>query len=200
MTNTESTTADTTDTAAAYAALSSTTATGERADILESLRTARFFLRHTVDGLTDEQARLTPTASELSLGGLIKHVASTEAGWADFVERGTEAMPAVEGDYGDLDPNSELMQQWQNEFRLLPNETLADVLARYDEVAARTDALVESLPDLGVSHPLPPAPWFAPGATRSARRVFVHIVAETAQHSGHADIIRETIDGQKTMG
>ena len=67
-------------------------------------------------------------------------------------------------------------------------------------MAARTDALVESLPDLGASHPLPPAPWFAPGATRSARRVFMHIVAETAQHSGHADIIRETIDGQKTMG
>ncbi len=196
MTNTESTNADT-DTAAAYAALSSTTATGERADILESLRTARFFLRHTVEGLTDEQARLTPTASELSLGGLIKHVASTEAGWADFVERGTEAMPAVEGE---IDPDSDLAREWANEFRMLPDETLADVLARYERVAARTDALVESLPDLGVSHPLPPAPWFAPGATRSARRVFVHIVAETAQHSGHADIIRETIDGQKTMG
>ncbi len=196
MTNTESTNADT-DTAAAYAALSSTTATGERADILESLRTARFFLRHTVEGLTDEQARLTPTASELSLGGLIKHVASTEAGWADFVERGTEAMPAVEGE---IDPESDLAREWANEFRMLPDETLADVLARYERIAARTDALVESLPDLGVSHPLPPAPWFAPGATRSARRVFVHIVAETAQHSGHADIIRETIDGQKTMG
>ncbi len=196
MTNTESTNADT-DTAAAYAALSSTTATGERADILESLRTARFFLRHTVEGLTDEQARLTPTVSELSLGGLIKHVAYAEAGWVDFVERGTEAMPAVEGE---IDPDSELAKRWANEFRMLPDETLADVLAEYERVAARTDALVESLPDLGVSHPLPPAPWFAPGATRSARRVFVHIVAETAQHSGHADIIRETIDGQKTMG
>ena len=195
MTNTESTTD--TDTAAAYAALSSGTTTGERADLLESLRTARFFLRHTVGGLTDEQARLTPTASELSLGGLIKHVASIEAGWADFVERGTEAMPAVEGE---IDPDSELARRWANEFRMLPEETLADVLAEYERVAARTDALVESLPDLGVSHPLPPAPWFAPGATRSARRVFVHIVAETAQHSGHADIIRETIDGQKTMG
>ena len=195
MTNTESTTD--TDTAAAYAALSSGTTTGERADLLESLRTARFFLRHTVEGLTDEQARLTPTASELSLGGLIKHVASTEAGWVDFVERGTEAMPGVEGE---IDPDSELAQRWANEFRMLPDETLADVLARYERVAARTDALVGSLPDLGVSHPLPPAPWFAPGATRSARRVFVHIVAETAQHSGHADIIRETIDGQKTMG
>ena len=46
----------------------------------------------------------------------------------------------------------------------------------------------------------PGAPWFEPGATRSARRVFLHVVAETAQHAGHADILREAIDGQKTMG
>jgi hypothetical protein len=195
MTNTES--AAETDTAAAYAALSSGTATGERADILETLRTHRFFLRHTVEGLTDEQARLAPTASELTLGGLIKHVAATESSWVDFIERGTEAMAMPEGEF---DPNSELAQEWANVFKMLPHETLADVLARYEGVAARTDALVESLPDLDLSHPLPPAPWFAPGATRSARRVFLHIVAETAQHSGHADIIRETIDGQKTMG
>jgi hypothetical protein len=195
MTNTESATE--TDTAAAAAALSSGNATGERADILETLRTHRFFLRHTVEGLTDEQARLAPTASELTLGGLIKHVAATESSWVDFIERGTEAMAMPEGEF---DPNSELAQEWANEFKMLPHETLADVLARYEGVAARTDALVESIPDLDLSHPLPPAPWFAPGATRSARRVFLHIVAETAQHSGHADIIRETIDGQKTMG
>ena len=195
MTNTESATE--TDTAAAHAALSSGTATGERADILETLRTHRFFLRHTVEGLTDDQARLAPTASELTLGGLIKHVAATESSWVDFIERGTEAMAMPEGEF---DPNSELAREWANEFKLLPDETLADVLARYERVAARTDGLVESLPDLDLSHPLPPAPWFAPGATRSARRVFLHIVAETAQHSGHADIIRETIDGQKTMG
>ena len=187
------------DTASDAAALTGG-ATGERADILEALRTHRYFLRHTVDGLTDDQARLTPTASALSLGGLIKHVASTESGWVDFIERGPEAMPSVEGDYEDLDPNSELMQEWANAFRLLPDETLADVLAEYERVAARTDALVESLPDLDAAHPLPSAPWFPPGATRSARRVFVHIVAETAQHAGHADIIRESIDGQKTMG
>ena len=148
-------------------------------------------------GLTDEQARLTPTASELTLGGLIKHVASTESGWADFIEKGPAAMPSVEGE---IRPELGAAEQWANEFKLLPDETLADVLARYEQVAARTDALVESLPDLDLAHPLPPAPWFAPGATRSARRVFLHIVAETAQHSGHADIIRETIDGQKTMG
>jgi hypothetical protein len=67
-------------------------------------------------------------------------------------------------------------------------------------VAATTDALVASLPDLDADHPLPQAPWFAPGAAWSARRVLLHIIAETAQHAGHADILRESLDGQKTMG
>jgi hypothetical protein len=85
-------------------------------------------------------------------------------------------------------------------FRLLPGETLAGVLAQYAEVAARTDELVRTLPGLNVSHPLPEAPWFPPGARWTARRVLIHIVAETAQHAGHADIIREALDGARSMG
>ena len=57
----------------------------ERDDLLESLAAHRGFLRYTVAGITDEQARLRTTASELTLGGLIKHVALTEKGWADFI-------------------------------------------------------------------------------------------------------------------
>ena len=53
---------------------------------------------------------------------------------------------------------------------------------------------------LDVAHPLPEAPWFPAGATRSARRVFVHIVGETAQHAGHADILREALDGRTPTG
>ncbi|WP_116452991.1 DinB family protein [Blastococcus litoris] len=169
-----------------------TTLTAERADLLETLATHRYFLRHTVQGLTDEQARLRPTASELTLGGLIKHVAHTEEMWADFVLDGPTAMGA-----GD-DP--EQLEKWAAEFRMGPDETLEGLLARYAEVAERTDELVRTVPDLDASHPLPPAPWFRPGAVRSARRVFLHVVAETAQHAGHADILRESIDGQKTMG
>ena len=63
----------------------------ERVALLEALAQQRYFFLHTVDGLTDEQARLTPTASELCLGGLVKHVALTERGWTDFVEHGTMA-------------------------------------------------------------------------------------------------------------
>jgi hypothetical protein len=171
---------------------STATTTGERADLLETLAAHRHFLRFTVRGLTDEQARMRPTASELTLGGLLKHVAHTEANWVRFIVEGTEAMATPTDAAG--------FEKWAEEFRLLPDETLDGVLAEYEEIARRTDELVGTLPDLDVSHPLPEAPWFRPGARRSARRVFLHIVAETAQHAGHADILRETLDGQKTMG
>src|SRR3954447_332504 len=65
---------------------------GERADILELLRTRRAFLRQTVDGMSDAQAASRPTVSELCLGGLIKHVAHTEAGWARFIIDGPSAL------------------------------------------------------------------------------------------------------------
>jgi hypothetical protein len=85
-------------------------------------------------------------------------------------------------------------------FQLQPGETLAGVLAHYDEVARHTDELIAGLPDLDASQPLPSAPWFEPGARWSARRALAQILAETAQHSGHADIIREALDGAKSMG
>jgi hypothetical protein len=78
-------------------------------------------------------------------------------------------------------------------------DTLAGLLAEYERVALHTDELVGTL-DLDRSHPLPEAPWFEPGASWSVRRVLLHVIAETAQHAGHADILRESIDGSKTMG
>ncbi len=158
----------------------------EKSDLLETLRKHRGFLLHTVDGLTEEQARATPTASELCLGGLIKHVAGVEHRWMLFATGGAEAMEAVPND-------------WENQFRMLDGETLAGHVAEFRRVAAETDALIDKL-DLDASHPLPSAPWFEPGAAWTVRRVLLHLIAETSQHAGHADIIRETIDGQKTMG
>ncbi|MEU9579272.1 DinB family protein [Streptomyces chilikensis] len=170
------------------------TLTGERADLLEVLARHREFLRVTTRGLTDDQARLRTTAGELCLGGLVKHVAAVEKGWVDFILEGPSSM-------GDFTAMTEAdLAARAAEFQLLPDETLAGVLDAYAEVAARTDGLVATLPDLDASHPLPKAPWFEAGGRWSARRTLLHIVAETAQHAGHADIIRESLDGAKTMG
>ncbi|MEE6309055.1 DinB family protein [Plantactinospora veratri] len=166
--------------------------TGERADLLESLGKARFFLRFTARELTDEQAATRSTASELCVGGLIKHVTAMERQWARFIVEGGSAMPT-----GD-DPAA--YAEHATGFRMLPGETLAGLLAEYEEVARHTEELARSLPDLDAAHELPPAPWFEPGARWSARRVLQHVIAETAQHAGHADIIRESLDGARSMG
>lgn len=172
----------------------------ERADLVESLRRHRGFLRFTVQGITDEQARRRTTASELTLGGLIKHVATTEATWAAFVTEGAAPSPAIDWATVDWSNPPPELAAWNDGHRMLDTETLADLMAGYDEVAARTDELVRTVPDLDASQKLPEAPWFEAGAEWSARRTFLHIIAESAQHAGHADIIREALDGQKTMG
>ena len=169
----------------------STVTSLERKDLRDALVRQRDLLLRTVRGLTDAQARLTPTASQLCLGGIIKHVALVEEGWVRFIEEG----PARQGP-----PDEAAYEAHAAGFRMADGETLPVLLARYDAVARYTDELVTTLPSLDASHPLPEAPWFEPGARWSARQALVHIVAETAQHAGHADIIRETIDGGKTMG
>ena len=168
----------------------------DRRDLLEALTTHRALFRGTTDGLTDAQAAHRSTVSELCIGGLIKHVTETERAWAGFMIDGNLGGDWTEGDAASADA----VDAYANGFRMLPGETLAGLLAEYEAVAAATDAHVATMPDLDLSHPLPQAPWFEPGATRSARRVLMHIVAETAQHAGHADIIREAIDGKKSMG
>ena len=117
----------------------------------------RYFLRFTARDLTDEQARQRTTVSELSLGGLIKHVAARRAGLGGLHPGG----PVGAGRLGAMTEAD--CARRADEFRLLPGETLAGVLADYEEVAQRTDELVASLPDLDVAHPLPKAPWFPPG-------------------------------------
>ena len=167
------------------------TPAGERADILASLAHARRFLRLTTRDLDDEQAARRTTVSALCLGGLIKHVTIVEERWAAFVLEGPSVFPPIDAASFD---------QHARGFHMDDGETLAGLLERYEAVAAATDELVRSLPDLDADHPLPEAPWNEPGARWTARRVMLHIVAETAQHAGHADIIREALDGAKSMG
>jgi len=166
--------------------------TGERAELAETLAKHRFLLRQTTQGIADEQAGQRPTVSELCLGGIIKHVTQAERGWARFIVEGPSD--------SDVTADEESVQSYLDGFKMLPGETLASLLDDYQAVAAATDELLRTLPSLDAAHPLPEAPWFPPGATWSARRVLLHLIAETAQHAGHADIIRETLDGAKTMG
>jgi uncharacterized damage-inducible protein DinB len=161
-------------------------ASTELTDLLSTLAKHRGFLRFTVRGISDEQARQTPTASALSLGGLIKHVRTVEENWMRFAVGGAELMESEQAD-------------WVNGFRMLADETLEGLLDAYEETAAKTERLLRDL-DLNTAHPLPAAPWFEAGASWTVRRVVLHLIAETSQHAGHADILRETIDGQKTMG
>jgi uncharacterized damage-inducible protein DinB len=168
------------------------TLTGERADLAETLTKARGFLRFTARDLTDEQAAERSTVSALSVGGIIKHVTAVERNWASFIVEG----PATAGSWDDPDR----MQAYLDGFRMLPGETLAGLLDDYAAAAGETDELLAALPDLDAVQPLPEAPWHPKGASWSARRVLLHVIAETSHHAGHADIIRESIDGAKTMG
>ena len=164
--------------------------TGERADLLAALAKQRHFLRFTARDLTDEQAAQRSTASELSVGGIIKHVTLTERRWIRFIHDGPAAMSWSEAG----------MSGWMAGFRMVAGDTLAGLLQAYEQVAQETAEVVATLPDLDAAQPLPEAPWYEPGATWSARRVLLHLIAETSQHAGHADVIREAIDGQRTMG
>ena len=179
------------------------TLTGERRDLVESLRVHRGFLLQTLQGLTEEQALTRTTFSVLNLAGLVKHVANTEAGWLAFAKEGPSAMsmewPEIDWDDPVIKQRMADGDMRHDEFNLLGDETLESTLEFYAKVADETDAFLAEA-DLDVSHPLPEAPWFAPGATRSVRRVAMHLVGETAQHAGHADFLREAIDGAKTMG
>jgi hypothetical protein len=178
----------------------------ERAELLAELATVRLALTSTTRGLSDEQVGERPTVSALCLGGLIKHVASTEEGWLRFVVEGPSAMRYDLPDgvtWADfMAGTAREFPQWaidhQNDFRMLPGETLVGVVRRYEQVAARSEEIIAAVPDLSATHPLPEAPWNEPGAVRSVRRVLLHVIAETAQHAGHADIVRETLDGQKS--
>lgn len=175
----------------------------ERADLLAALASARAALVRTTAGLDDEQAAARPTVSALCLGGLVKHVAAMEENWLRFVLEGPSAMDFSLPDgvtWADITAGTAReFPQWLTEhatgFQLLAGESLAGVLAHYERVAARTEEVIAAVPDLSATHPLPAAPWHEPGTVYSVRRVLTHLISETAQHAGHADILRETLDG-----
>jgi uncharacterized damage-inducible protein DinB len=152
----------------------------ERDGLLTFLAQQRLVLTLAAYGLTDEQARATPTAGTLSVGGLIKHVAGVESHWIDIVlQQAGQAMDYEDG------------------FILRADQTLAEVVEQYEAVARRTEEVIAGIADLGQPVPVPKGvPWFPEDIDAwSVRWVLLHLIQETCRHAGHADIVREAVDG-----
>lgn len=154
----------------------------ERSGLLAFLAQQRYVLRIAAYGLTDERARLAPSASSLSVGGLIKHVTAVERSWVNLIV----GLPMTGPD-----------EDYAEGFRFGPDETLTGALEEYDQVAARTEAVIADVADLGRPVPVPEGvPWFPKDVEAwSVRWVLLHLIQETARHTGHADIVRESVDG-----
>jgi hypothetical protein len=158
--------------------------TDEHDLLLGYLAQQREVLRLTAYGLTDEQARAAKAApSPLTVGGLIKHVALTEQGWIDIVAR--RQRPSGGQD------------EYVEGFTMGAGETLDDLFRFSDQVAVETEGVVRGIADLGQAVPVPRGvPWYPDDLDAwTVRWVLLHMVAETARHAGHADIVREAIDG-----
>ncbi len=158
----------------------------ERGILLGFLAQQRYVVRLAAYGLTDAEGEAAPTASSLTIGGLIKHLAAVERSWMDNVTQRVRERPG----------GSDRQESYANGFRMLDGETLESVLQDYEHAAAETDAIVASIPDLAQPVPVPAGvPWFRDIEAWSVRWVLAHLIAETARHAGHADIVRESIDG-----
>ena len=151
--------------------------TDERSGLLVFLDQQRQALSTSLRGLTEFQARQIPSASTLSLATLLFHVIRVERRWVEVVIAG-RPVPDI---WPLPDPAAD--------FRLPPDLRVPDLLAAYAAAAAETDRVVAGVADLGQ----PCAD--EESAHLSVRWVLLHLIEETARHAGHADIIRESIDG-----
>ncbi|BCQ10483.1 hypothetical protein JMUB5695_03938 [Mycobacterium heckeshornense] len=141
-------------------------------------------------GLTDEQARSTPTVSALSIGGLIKHATGVQRHWMARVAAAPDAPPA------DSLPFAEAAKNYQGEYVMAPDDTLTGLCDALVAQNAESLRLVDTC-DLDAAVPVPRnVPWFPNDVDAwSVRWVILHVIGELARHAGHADIIRESIDG-----
>ena len=153
----------------------------ERTGLLEFLAQQRYVLRLAAFGVTEEQLWATPTAGALSLGGLLKHVAAVEEHWIGLVLQ---------------QPDNAIPEDYGRDFRREPTDSIDAVLDRYAAVARHTEDVIARM-DLDQPVPVPPGvPWFPDDVEAwSVRWVLLHLIEETARHAGHADIVRESVDG-----
>jgi hypothetical protein len=153
-----------------------------KATLHRYLRTAREALLWKLDGLSDYDVRrpLTPTGTNLL--GLVKHVGSMEFGYfGDAFARPGEPLPWL--DEG-AEPNADM---WAT-----AEEGRAEIVAFYRRACAHADATIDALAldDRGrVPH------WPAERSEVTLHQVLVHMIAESHRHAGHADVVRELIDG-----
>lgn len=161
--------------------------TGEKRDLLILLQDQRNMLKITARNLSDDDARKQSTVSTLTIGALIKHLAHGEENAARVIT--------------ERDENAEFdMSQAMTEYVMTDDETLAGWLAEYDRGAAEFDRVIADAESLDELIPQPTAPWQPEREWLSIRAMIIHLIRETAHHCGHADIIREALDGQTTMG
>ncbi|WP_369136871.1 DinB family protein [Modestobacter versicolor] len=148
----------------------------EATQLLRFLDAQRQGLRAAVSGLTEEQARSTPTASSMSLSSLLEHATAVERRWvvAAVADRPEGLWP---------------VEDWDAEWRLLPEDTVEHLLAAFAAAAEETATVVAGVPDLAAPCAQPDSAEF------SVRWVLLHLIEEHARHAGHADVVRESIDG-----
>lgn len=162
----------------------------ERQGLRDYLHQQQYAFRVLAFGLTDEQARATPTVSALSIGALIKHVTNCQDGWMQRIAAAPDTPPADERDV------EERRAEYGDQFVMTADDTLDDLLERLDAGNAEALRIVETA-DLGAAVPVPrDAPWFPRDVEAwSVRWVVFHVIEELARHAGQGDIIRESIDG-----
>ncbi|MGB8859154.1 MAG: DinB family protein [Ilumatobacteraceae bacterium] len=153
----------------------------ERAALIQFLDHQREALIDKVHGVSEAAARLTPTVSSLSLLGLVRHSAIWERRWFQVIVAGR----SVPGEWPSV-----RSRDADATFSLTDQDTVETVVAEYREQIAGSNEVLSTF-ELGAPCALPEM------AGRSVRWVALHMIEETARHAGHADIIRETIDGSR---
>ncbi|WP_327128393.1 DinB family protein [Streptomyces sp. NBC_01727] len=152
----------------------------EREALSGFLDKQRADLLRKVEGVSDKDARMTPTVSSLSLMGLLKHSALWERRWFQVIVAGR----ILPGEW----PEAEV-QDWQDEdFRVDEQDTVKRWTAFFEEQVAISREVVAGL---ALEAPCRRSDL----VDRNLRWVLLHMIEETARHAGHADIIRESIDG-----
>jgi uncharacterized damage-inducible protein DinB len=162
----------------------------ERQTLIEFLRHNQNAFLAIAYGLTDEQARSTPSVSALSIGGLIKHVAGVQRSWMARVTAAPGSPPR------DDRPFEEQAAEYQDQYVMRDDETLDQLL---DTLRAQNEDTLRIFAeaDLDAQVPVPhDVPWFPQDLDFwNVRWVAMHLVEELTRHAGHGDIIRESIDG-----